>query len=419
VTIVNRLLVLTVSAALTVPAQWRIRQLPPADQDGLRSEAPDRLAGRRGHYLLPDELASSVEKWGGVVVTRVPGAGVVATLPPGVPRAFVIDPDSKISPELSSQPEKNRYFLIEFFPDVDPGDRELIVIRAGLTVRPHPDLNPANLLVEGSFARVARLAHRDEVAYIFPASEDLARGEPVFACLNATAGAAGAGQYIPTFGDGWDGPGRNAASVTYTFESLTDKLPAAIVREIIERAMAEWSKAAQITFVPGGADRAARNLNVLFAARAHGDDYPFDGPGKILAHTFYPSPVVAEPLAGDIHLDADEAWHQGSDIDLFSVVLHELGHSLGLGHADSPNAVMYPYYRRVAALSTADIAALQTLYAAPGAVTSTPPTQSPAPPSTTSASPKCAGARTPAPRASLAVLPPGPSTASPYFPAIT
>ena len=51
-------------------------------------------------------------------------------------------------------------------------------------------------------------------------------------------------------------------------------------------------------------------------------------------------------------------------VDLFSVVLHELGHALGLGHADNPGAVMYPYYRQVRGLSEIDINAIRTLYAA-------------------------------------------------------
>src|SRR5581483_5662205 len=60
--------------------------------------------------------------------------------------------------------------------------------------------------------------------------------------------------------------------------------------------------------------------------------------------------------------------------DLFSVALHELGHALGLGHADSPTAVMYPYYKMVTGLSSLDISTAQTLYAAQTGTPSVPVT---------------------------------------------
>src|SRR5260221_3996412 len=79
-----------------------------------------------------------------------------------------------------------------------------------------------------------------------------------------------------------------------------------------------------------------------------------------------------ESIAGDIHMDADENWHAGGDLDIYSVALHEAGHALGLGHSDKPGAVMYPYYRLNAQLTADDIAGIRAVYAPPVATTPTP-----------------------------------------------
>ena len=105
-------------------------------------------------------------------------------------------------------------------------------------------------------------------------------------------------------------------------------------------------------------------VNILFATGAHGDAFPFDGPGGVVAHTFYPYPVNPESIAGDMHFDDAESWHAGVDVDVFSVALHELGHALGLGHSDNPNDVMYPYLKIVTGLAGGDKAAILGLYAA-------------------------------------------------------
>ena len=135
-------------------------------------------------------------------------------------------------------------------------------------------------------------------------------------------------------------------------------------------------------------------MHVLFGAGSHGDPYPFDGPGNVLAHTFYPSLPNPEPLAGDMHLDDSESWRVGANIDLYSAVLHELGHALGLGHSDDPTAVMYPYYRMATGLQADDKKAILTLYAAATATPSTPTSPAPTPPPT----PAPAPAPAPAPK---------------------
>ncbi len=224
------------------------------------------------------------------------------------------------------------------------------------------------------------LAALDEVAYIFPAADELVNGTPMKPCAGAITANGPSGQSIPTYGDGWDGPGLGAATLSYVFTHMSSKLDPAAAQSEILRAMAEWAKVVQVTWKAGIDPNGPRTVNILFAAGSHGDGFPFDGPNGVLAHTFYPAPPNPEPIAGDMHLDDAESWRIGANTDLFSVALHELGHALGLGHSDSPSAVMYPYYKMVTQLSAIDVSTAQTLYAAQGS-TPMPPSVTPVTPS--------------------------------------
>jgi hypothetical protein len=194
----------------------------------------------------------------------------------------------------------------------------------------------------------------------------------------------------------------HVAHLGYAFRSVTPKVPAATVQSEVFRALSEWSKYANLAFQPVADVNAARSVTISFVSGAHGDAYPFDGPGGILAHTFYPVPINAESIAGDVHLDADEDWHAGADLDIYSVVLHEAGHAIGLAHSDKPGDVMYPYYRSHMSLSANDIGAAQALYGAAVTVASpisaTPPVGATTPAASTPAS-------TPVPTAALPSLP--------------
>lgn len=292
----------------------------------------------------------------------------------GLRQAKMFLPQEKLSPWLAWRGGMES-FVVEFHPDVDRGDAEMLVTREGLRLIDNPDLRPDHLLVRGSRRQAEEVAAWDEVAYLFPASWELRQGLPTMPCAGALTAAGPVGQYVLTVGDGWDGPGLGRAELSYTFERLTQRLPREQVVGEIGRALAEWGRYIDLRLRAGPDPRAPRNLNFLFTRADHGDGYPFDGPGRHLAHTFYPAPPNPEPIAGDVHLDDDETWRVGVHVDLFTVVLHELGHALGLGHADDPTAVMYPYYRQVSELSALDIASIRLLYAPaePGSRPPVPP----------------------------------------------
>ncbi len=322
-------------------------------------------------------------------IQYVPDNGFILSVPegvrpegPGLVRAERLRAEEKLSHALKDESHAAApgHLLVEFHQDVDPQVARLIAEDVGYQVVDHQDLLPNHLLLHGRQEDAALLAEWDEVAYVFPASGELAAGEHVAACPGALTAAGYVGQYVATVGDGWDGPGLGSAHLGYHFERLTDRLPPNRVREEVLRALGEWSRVAGVSFYEAVSPTALRTLNFLFARGDHGDGYPFDGPGRVLAHTFYPSPPNPESIAGDVHLDDDEEWVIGPDIsvrsvDLFSVSLHEVGHALGLGHSDLPGSVMYPYYRRATALTQEDSNAIRRLYAAPG---ETPVPQPPA-----------------------------------------
>jgi Matrixin len=294
----------------------------------------------------------------------------------------------KISPALGAS-DATRSAVVEFYSDVDPNDARGIVNQTGLEIQENPDLLANHLLVKGNDAQLVALAGWDEVAYVFPASAALLRGEPLHGCAGALTNLGPVGQSVALIGDGWDGPGLGSADLKYAFGHISDKVPIDTAKSEIARALAEWSKYVKVSFTQAASLTASRTLAILFASGDHGDGYPFDGRGGVLAHTFYPVPTNPEPIAADMHFDADDNWQIGADVDVFSIALHEAGHALGLGHSDNPNAVMYPYYRMHTALAADDIAAIQKLYAAqdsgadPGTPTPPPqptPTPAPAPP---------------------------------------
>ncbi|VDD92008.1 unnamed protein product [Enterobius vermicularis] len=157
--------------------------------------------------------------------------------------------------------------------------------------------------------------------------------------------------------------------LTYSIESFSTDLPREEVRDAIAKAYKMWSDVTPLNFreVPSNGD-----IRVKFGAGSHGDPWPFDGSGGVLAHATFPK-------SGYLHFDEDEDWAYKDHnklinyqyIDLLSVAIHEAGHTLGLEHSRDKNAIMAPFYQDVvdrygnyveSKLARDDIEKIQDLY---------------------------------------------------------
>jgi len=63
-----------------------------------------------------------------------------------------------------------------------------------------------------------------------------------------------------------------------------------------------WSDVSALTF---SETSDVPDIEIKFASLSHGDDYAFDGRGRVLAHAFYP---ISLHIGGDAHFDEDEWW---------------------------------------------------------------------------------------------------------------
>ncbi|KAF7379706.1 hypothetical protein HZH68_016654 [Vespula germanica] len=95
--------------------------------------------------------------------------------------------------------------------------------------------------------------------------------------------------------------------VSNTGYSLRTNQPSGLetggVRLELSKALDLWARNSKLTFQEVNSDRA--DILVYFHRGSHGDGYPFDGRGQILAHAFFPG----KDRGGDAHFDEEEIWY--------------------------------------------------------------------------------------------------------------
>jgi len=93
-----------------------------------------------------------------------------------------------------------------------------------------------------------------------------------------------------------------------------------------------------------------------------------------LAVTWFGTTIDEADIAWNTKNRINWATDGNSDIDVQTVLLHELGHVLGLGHSDNSLAVMFASYQEVRRdLHQDDICGIQQLYGTPCSSTPPPP----------------------------------------------
>lgn len=223
------------------------------------------------------------------------------------------------------------------------------------------------IATETNLDGINSLKNKTIVSWIMKAPEPIFSGRPFHLCLGAHTPYGFVGEFgnqgkyeLTPNTEGGDGPGLGCADVTYHFIDGTPDIAGTLEHNEVVRAIREYEKYVQVNY---------------WETDLPDQYYSMDIQWTYVEALHYGLPATARPPgswihSGNMHFNEHNTWDLNDDENtwhLFTIALHEAGHTLGLNHHwGAPGSVMFGWYdgnSYFEELDPDDIAGIRALHA--------------------------------------------------------